>query len=62
MRAALARAAATASQILLKVGDEEFTAVTETGHVTERKVDLPARWVKGFGEVSALHARMLAGG
>jgi len=58
MRAALARAAATASQILLKVGDEEFTAVTETGHVTERKVDLPARWVKGFGEVSALHARM----
>jgi hypothetical protein len=59
MRAALARAAATASQILLKVGDEEFTAVTETGHVTERKVDLPARWVKGFGEVSALHALML---
>jgi hypothetical protein len=58
MRAALAGAVATASQILLKVGDEEFTAVTEVGSVTERKVDLPDRWVKGFGEVSALHAGM----
>lgn len=58
MRAALAGAVATASQILLKVGDEEFTAVTEAGSVTERKVDLPDRWVKGFGEVSALHAGM----
>jgi hypothetical protein len=58
MRAALAGAVATASQILLKVGDEEVTAVTERASVTERKVKLPARWVKGFGEVSALHARM----
>lgn len=58
MRAALAGAVATASQILLKVGDEEVTAVTEQASVTERKVELPARWVKGFGEVSALHARM----
>ena len=58
MRAALAGAGATASQILLKVGDQEVTAVTERGSVTERKVELPARWVKGFGEVSALHARM----
>jgi SWIM zinc finger len=58
MRAALAGAAATASQILLKVGDEEVTAVTEQASVTERKVALPSRWVKGFGEVSALHARM----
>ena len=58
MRAALARAIATASQILLKVGDEEVTAVTEASSVTERKVDLPARWIKGFGEVSALHASM----
>jgi hypothetical protein len=58
MRAALAGAVATASQILLKVGDEEFTAVTEAGSVTERKVDLPDRWVKAFGEVSALHAGM----
>lgn len=58
MRAVLAGAVATASQILLKVGDEEVTAVTEQATVTERKVELPARWVKGFGEVSALHARM----
>jgi SWIM zinc finger len=58
MRAALAGAVATASQILLKVGDQEVTAVTERASVTERKVELPARWVKGFGEVSALHARM----
>jgi hypothetical protein len=58
MRAALAGALATASQILLKVGDEEVTAVTDQASVTERKVELPARWVKGFGEVSALHARM----
>jgi len=58
MRAALATAVATASQILLKVGDDEVTAVTESASVTERKVDLPARWVKGFGEVSALHAAM----
>jgi SWIM zinc finger len=58
MRAALAGAVATAGQILLKVGDEEVTAVTEQACVTERKVELPARWVKGFGEVSALHARM----
>ena len=58
MRAALASAVATAGQLLLKVGDAEVTAVTESATVTERKVKLPARWVKGFGEVSALHARM----
>jgi hypothetical protein len=58
MRAALAGAVATAGQLLLKVGDEEVTAVTERASVTERRVALPSRWVKGFGEVSALHARM----
>jgi hypothetical protein len=58
MRAALAGAVATAGQLLLKVGDAEVTAVTESATVTERKVKLPARWVKGFGEVSALHAMM----
>lgn len=58
MRAALAAAAATGSPILLKVGDEEVTAVTETGSVTERKVALPARWVKGFGEVQTLAQAM----
>jgi len=58
MRAALASAVATAGQLLLKVGEAEVTAVTESATATERKVKLPARWVKGFGEVSALHARM----
>jgi hypothetical protein len=58
MRAALAGAVATAGQLLLKVGDEHVVAVTESVSVTERKVRLPARWVKGFGEVSALHAGM----
>jgi hypothetical protein len=58
MRAALAVAAATGSPILLKVGDDEVTAVTETASITERKVALPARWVKGFGEVQALARAM----
>jgi hypothetical protein len=58
MRAALATVVATAGQILLKVGDDEVTAVTETATVTERKVKLPARWVKGLGEVSALASQM----
>jgi SWIM zinc finger len=58
MRAALTGAVATAGQLLLKVGDQEVVAVTESASVTERTVKLPARWVKGFGEVSALHAAM----
>ncbi len=58
MRAALAAAAATGSPILLKVGGDGVTAVTETASVTERKVSLPARWVKGFGEVQALAQAM----
>jgi len=58
MRAALAVAAASGGPILLKVGDDEVTAVTESGSVTERKVALPARWVKGFGEVQALAQAM----
>jgi hypothetical protein len=58
MRAALAAAAASGSPMLLKVGEDEVTAATETTSVTERKVDLPARWVKGFGEVQALARHM----
>jgi hypothetical protein len=54
MRAALAAAAAASGPVLLKVGDDAVTAVTGTASVTERKVALPARWVKGFGEVQAL--------
>jgi hypothetical protein len=58
MRAALAGAVATASPLLLRVGQDEVTVTTDTMHVTERRVKLPARWLKGFGEVQALNATM----
>lgn len=58
MRGALAGVVGSAGQLMLKVGSDEVTAVTETESVTEKKVKLPPRWVKGFGEVSALHASM----
>jgi hypothetical protein len=44
--------------MLARVGSDEVTVTTETVSVTERKVDLPARWVRGFGEVQALAQRM----
>lgn len=58
MRGALAGTVASAGQLMLKVGSDGVTAVTETTSVTEKKVKLPPRWVKGFGEVSALHGSM----
>jgi hypothetical protein len=58
MRAALAGAVATASPLLLRVGQDEVTVTTDTMHVTERKVKLPPRWLKGFGEVQALNSTM----
>ena len=58
MRAALAGAVATASPLLMRVGADEVTVTTDTMHVTERKVKLPPRWLKGFGEVQALNATM----
>ena len=58
MRAALAGAVVTASPLLLRVGQDEVTVTTETMHVTERKVKLPPRWLKGFGEVQALNSTM----
>jgi hypothetical protein len=58
MRAALAGAVATASPLLMRVGQDEVTVTTDTMHVTERKVKLPPRWLKGFGEVQALNATM----
>jgi hypothetical protein len=58
MRAALAGVVAGGGPMLLRVGSGEVTVTTETVSVTERKVDLPARWVKGFGEVQALAQRM----
>ena len=58
MRAALAGVVAGGGPMLLRVGSDEVTVTTETTSVTERKVELPARWVKGFGEVQALAQRM----
>lgn len=53
MRAALA-GAAVSGPLLLTVGSAEVTVDTAAGSVTERKVPLPDRWLKGFGEVQAL--------
>jgi hypothetical protein len=57
MRAALA-GAAIGGPLLLSVGSDELTVDVPGTSVTERKVPLPARWVKGFGEVQALGRRM----
>src|SRR5215475_12524169 len=40
--------------LLLSVGSGEVTVDTAAESVTERKVPLPERWLKGFGEVQAL--------
>jgi hypothetical protein len=40
------------------VGTDEVAVTTMRGSVTERKVPLPSRWLKGFGEVQALCAGM----
>jgi hypothetical protein len=57
MRAALAGAAA-GGPVLLSVGTDEVAVTTMQGSVTERKVPLPGRWLKGFGEVQALSVGM----
>jgi hypothetical protein len=57
MRAALASAAA-GGPVLLSVGTDEVAVTTMQGSVTERKVPLPSRWLKGFGEVQALAVGM----
>jgi hypothetical protein len=57
MRAALA-GAAISGPLLLSVGSGELAVDVADGSVTERKVPLPARWVKGFGEVQALARQM----
>jgi len=57
MRAALAGAAA-GGPVLLSVGTDEVAVTTMQGSVTERKVPLPGRWLKGFGEVQALAVGM----
>lgn len=57
MRAALG-GAAVAGPMLLSVGADEVAVTTLSASVTERKVALPERWLKGFGEVQALAAGM----
>jgi SWIM zinc finger len=57
MRAALAGAAA-GGPVLLSVGTDEVAVTTTEGSVTERRVPLPSRWLKGFGEVQALAVGM----
>lgn len=57
MRAALGGAAVT-GPLLLSVGTDEVAVTTLNASVTERKVQLPERWLKGFGEVQALSRHM----
>ncbi|HXS64953.1 MAG TPA: SWIM zinc finger family protein [Streptosporangiaceae bacterium] len=57
MRAALG-GAAIRGPLLLSVGSDELIVDTLGGSVTERKVPLPDRWLKGFGEVQAIARRM----
>jgi hypothetical protein len=61
MRAALGGAALSGS-MLLSVGSDEVAVTTPETSVTERKVALPDRWVKGFGEVQALARSMRLAG
>lgn len=46
------------SSLHLGVGPDELTVMTDDGVVVERKVDLPVRWVKGFGEVGVAQAAL----
>ena len=50
MREALARVAGQ-DPLRVKVGEESVEVATLEGSVVERRVPLPQRWVKGFGEV-----------
>lgn len=45
---------AAGGPLLLSVGADEVRVTTAETTVTERKVPLPDRWLKGFGEVQAL--------
>lgn len=57
MRAALARLRER-EPVRLSVGGAEVGLETATASVTERKVPLPVRWLKGFVESQAYLARM----
>jgi hypothetical protein len=57
MRAQLAKVG-DASPLHMEVGAESVTVTSERGAVVERKVALPVRWVKGFGEVGVAQSRL----
>lgn len=57
MRAALA-SGAVRGPVLLRVGSDEVAVTTLAGTEAERRVPLPDRWLKGFGEVQALATAM----
>ncbi|MEM7528546.1 MAG: SWIM zinc finger family protein [Pseudomonadota bacterium] len=57
LRAALAQVRRD-SQLDITVGQESVVIAHETTEVEERKVPLPLRWVRGFGEVQVHLARM----
>lgn len=57
MQAALARVTDT-DEVLLDVGGEEVALTSAGKTVVERRVPLPARWVKGFAEVQLAQAEM----
>jgi hypothetical protein len=57
MRGVLA-GTAISGPLLLSVGSDELVVDVPAGSVTERKVPLPSRWLKGFGEVQALARHM----
>lgn len=42
----------------LSAGPDDVVLLTEDGAVIERRVPLPVRWLKGFGEVQATQQRM----
>jgi hypothetical protein len=57
LRAALGRLTPHSS-LHLGIGPGDVTVMTQDGAVVERKVDLPVRWVKGFGEVGVAQAAL----
>lgn len=45
-------------RVTLSVGREELVLESDAERVSERKVDLPERWVRGLGEAAAIQSRM----
>lgn len=57
LRDALARVSRH-DPLRLRVGPDELAVDTLDGTVIERKVSLPLRWLKGFGETQVVQSRM----